>query len=62
MQPALGYGWLKSAQYDFRSGQKKGKESRARAGEKGGKRLGLGGGSRAQIKAAVRLRLTGTAA
>lgn len=37
---------LKSAQYDFRSGQEKGKESFGRDGEKGGKRLRLGGGSR----------------
>lgn len=53
---------MKSAEYDFRSGQEEGKESFGRDGEKGGKRLGKGGGSRVQIKAAVRLRLTGTTA
>lgn len=53
---------MKSAQYDLRSEQEKEKESFGRDGEKGGRRLGPGGGSRVQIKAAVRLRLTGTAA
>lgn len=37
MQPALGYGWFKSAQYDFRSGQEKGKESFVEPGKKEGR-------------------------